>query len=386
MVHDVDASADFPPLVVHWSPDNVPNRASDGSRNTETGEIGSTFYRSNAGIFLLGAEDEDTEEYDRHVIAHEWGHYFQRVFSRSDSFGGPHATGDQLDMRIAFGEGLSNAIAAIVTGDPFYVDTVGPAQQFGFNLDIEGTSTSAPGWYSQSSVQEILYDIHDPVGGDDALELGFGPMFDVLVGPLRDSAALTSIFSFIDALKNANAAFAADIDTIVSSQNIDPVQDSFGTGETNAGTPVSADVLPIYEEIFVNGPSVNVCSTDDFSSGLSGSVNKLGSRRYLRFTISSTANALHTFTMTTTEAPAGESTDPDMWLHRAGPIWPFIGPPSPDCAADQLANCIETGTVPLPLPAGDYVLDVFEWTNADSLPDEFSPIGRACFDVEVTSP
>ena len=109
-----------------------------------SGAIGSSFFRSirsngtvQREIFLLGAEDTDTEEYDRHVIAHEWGHYLEDAFSRSDSVGGPHALGDQLDMRVAFGEGWGNAFSAMVERDPVYKDTLGPAQNTGFYLDVE---------------------------------------------------------------------------------------------------------------------------------------------------------------------------------------------------------------------------------------------------------
>ena len=89
----------FPPLRLHWSAQNVP------VTGTGVGEIGSSKYRLGAGIFLLGSANQDTDEYDRHVIAHEFGHYLEHRFSRSDSIGGPHTLTDQLDMRLAFGEG-----------------------------------------------------------------------------------------------------------------------------------------------------------------------------------------------------------------------------------------------------------------------------------------
>jgi hypothetical protein len=56
-------------------------------------------------MFLLGKEDVDTDEFDTHVVVHEWGHYFESAVSRSDSPGGNHALGDLLDARLAFGEG-----------------------------------------------------------------------------------------------------------------------------------------------------------------------------------------------------------------------------------------------------------------------------------------
>src|SRR5690606_26346255 len=116
---------EFPPLAIHWSPANVPSFGSDGAPDIDSGQIGSSFFVPSLGIYLLGAENQDTDEYDRHVIAHEWGHYFEHSFSRSDSIGGPHTRGDHLDMRVAFGEGFGNALAAMITGDSIYRDVVG---------------------------------------------------------------------------------------------------------------------------------------------------------------------------------------------------------------------------------------------------------------------
>src|SRR5690606_9356664 len=104
-------------------------------------------------IYLLGAEGKDTDEYDRHVIAHEWGHYFEHNFSRSDSIGGPHTRHDQLDMRVAFGEGFGNALSAMITGSSVYRDVVGPNQAHSFQFDVEGPlpfdGNDNPGWYSE---------------------------------------------------------------------------------------------------------------------------------------------------------------------------------------------------------------------------------------------
>ena len=178
------------------------------------GEIGTSFYRSGpgGGIFLLGAENSDTEEYDRHVIAHEWGHYLEAQFSRSDSIGGPHTTGDQLDMRVAFGEGWGNALSAMVTGDSVYRDTLAAGQGQGFDFDVEGETRVNPGWYSEFSVQEILYDIFDAAqdlqqgtGVTDEVNLGFAPIFDVFVNVQRTTPVVTSVFPFINAIKARNA-------------------------------------------------------------------------------------------------------------------------------------------------------------------------------------
>src|SRR5690606_21748751 len=182
----------FPPLTLHWSPNNVPSRGVDGKPDFASGEIGSSLFSPLSGIFLLGAAESDTDEYDRHVIAHEWAHYLEHALGRSDSIGGPHTRGDQLDMRTAFSEGFANAFSAMALGDTRYVDVLGPGQAHGFAFDIEGPFDSNPqpnphpGWFSEESVQELVYDLFDAEqdSPEDIVALGFGPMLDVLAAEL----------------------------------------------------------------------------------------------------------------------------------------------------------------------------------------------------------
>jgi hypothetical protein len=409
-VLDAVPSTAFPPLVLHWSPDNIPSRADDGRPDFTSGEIGSSLFAPGIGVFVLGAADSDTDEYDRHVIAHEWGHYLEHAFSRSDSVGGPHTRGDQLDMRTAFSEGFANAFSAIALGDTVYKDTLGPDQSLGFRFDVEGpffpsSPNPHPGWFSEESIQELIYDLFDDATDipEDTLAFGLAPIIDALGGTVRDSVALTSIFPFIRALKEAFPAEEARIDDLVRVHEIADISDHYGSGQDNAGMPTNggtgtsgdtltegldltaeeqgSDVLPIYKDIAVNGPAVHVCSTDDYRSGVTGSVNKLGSRAFLRFDVESAGT--HTFTATATVVPDGEIADPDLRLHRRGLLAP-ISDASPDeeaCTVEDTSGCVESFS--RSLGAGDYVLEVYEWTNITTDSD-YPPIGRTCFAVEIT--
>jgi hypothetical protein len=127
-------------------------------------------------------------------------------------------------MRVAFGEGFANALAAMATGTTLIVDTTGAGQAFSGTFDVESGPpvNSAPGWYSEQSVWSILYDLFDsPVVDDDPLGLGFGPIYSVFVNQQANTPAFTSIFSFITNLKAGLPANVADIDTIVGTESID---------------------------------------------------------------------------------------------------------------------------------------------------------------------
>ncbi len=384
---DAVPDASFPPLDIHWSENNVATFGEDGQPDFDTGEIGTSLFSFSEGLFLLGDEDADTEEYDPHVILHEFAHYLEFRFSRSDSLGGPHALGDRLDLRVAFSEGWATAFAGLALGDPVYRDAGGPGQSGAFVFDIEGGNNSAPGWFSEQSVHELVYDLVDAsIDGNDIFGYPFAAVWSVMTGPVRTTRALTSIFAFLNRFKRANVADQAALDLLAADQAIASITTDFGENETNdAG---SADVLPVYADISVNGAPVNVCSTDEFTSDATGSVNKLGSRRFLRFTPPSAGSV--TITMTATSIPAGNFADPDFELYRQGWFSESTGPPSMACE-DVAAlgwspgDCVETASVSL--VASEHIIDAYEWTNTNESDDpDYPPIGRTCFDVRVTQP
>ncbi|NPA50249.1 MAG: hypothetical protein GXO02_01305, partial [Epsilonproteobacteria bacterium] len=113
-----DISLDFPPLRVNWSPYNRPARG-----DITNGEIITTHYSSSGDLYVLGDSEVDSDEYDRHVILHEFAHYFEYNFGRFDNIGGPHNIESLLDIRVAFSEGMANALSGYFASDPIYIDS-----------------------------------------------------------------------------------------------------------------------------------------------------------------------------------------------------------------------------------------------------------------------
>ena len=353
----VDATAVFSKLVTNWSVNNT-----NAGGNLPAGMIGTSFY-TNSELYILGRANVDTDEFDDHIIVHEWGHYFEDKLSRSDSIGGEHSLGQLLDMRVAFGEGFGNALSGIVTDDPAYRDSSGANQASDFTINVESNPAAADnsGWYSEGSVQSILYDLYDATAdGGDNLALGWGPLYRVFVGAQKTPALQTSIFTFITALKAANTASAAGIDAIVSGQRINSASiDDSGSQETNNGGNTS-DVLPIYTAVTPNGPAQTVCSINSF-----GEPNKVSSRRFLTFTLGSTANL-------TVRVTAANTVDPDFVLYRRG-------------QNSQTAASATAGSETLNAPgsaAGTYVVEAYDSANTDG---NTSTGGRSCLNVTVTA-
>ena len=127
----------------------------------------SCYRRFNNRISVLSIP-ADPDEYDDFVLLHEYGHFYQNNFSRSDSPGGSHSSGERLDPRLAWGEGSATFFGNHVAGSSVYIDTT--ERGTGVYYDIEtldkripfGTSDgSQSGLVSEAVVAAVLWDLAD---------------------------------------------------------------------------------------------------------------------------------------------------------------------------------------------------------------------------------
>lgn len=282
-----NASAQFPLLSMYWSPKNRPSAAN----NLALGELTSAFFvQSGTGaaavrsIYLMGAENVNTDEFDGGVVAHEFGHYLQSVFSQNHSTGGAHALGDKLDMTLAYGEGWGYAFASLARGNPLNADSSGPQQGRGFIVDTTNASPPNKGWFNEDSVQHVIYTL--------GIGQGFGPIWAAFSGPMSGGAtgqkSLNTIFSFAAAVRSAgNGAVISAMNTLLGGQGIftGAGADEWGAGETADGAnPVN---LPVYRTL--TSVITPVCFTDA-TDPRDKANNKLSEVRYYRFTASSTGS------------------------------------------------------------------------------------------------
>ena len=246
-------------------------------------------------------------------------------------------------------------------------------------------------------MQSLLFDLYDngrdvPRGTTtvDDLALGFAPIWTVFANEQRTTPALTSVFPFVRALKVARPADQPLIDQLTTSQRIAAINDDYGSGQTNFGLPtqrtlleVSADFHSIYDSVVVGGTLPDVCSLDDYTSSLTDAENKLASRRFVRFTVVNPG--VHVITARA-QAPLNGAADPDLLLHSgAGQRIESSEAPPSTCTIGSPADCVETFSPTL--QAGDYVLEVYEWTNTNRTDNAtYPPIGRTCFEVTVMRP
>ncbi len=331
-VLSANANTVFPTLVMNWSIKNV-----SISGDTSLGQITTSHY-SDGNLFILGDADSDTDEYDDHVVTHEWGHYYEDKFSRSDSIGGPHGGEDSLEIRVALGEGWGNAFSGMALDDPVYFDTLGIAQSQGFNFNVESGTSASKGWYSESSIQRILYDVYDSNDdGSDILSLGFAPIHQVFTGAEKVTPAFTSIFTFITALKNENTGDSDTIDTMLLSEDIAQITDIYGTGRINRASDYP------YHDLTPGTPLAIVISKVD------GSYNKLSNRQYVKFTIDTSKNY-----MIKVEQSNGTNSDPDFYVFDTSPFTMVDYSEGTEAGVEEKS---------VSLTAGDYLLDVSDYKN-----------------------
>ena len=294
----VDSDIELPVLAVRWSELNNTAEIENGN-SIEQGDIGGSFYRqqlftrgaeiisSTHEIFLLGDEDSNTDEYDPHVITHEFGHYLTASFARFDAIGGEHAIGDHLDLRLAFEEGwadavsgitLDNAAAALVDDPAIYRNSFGENQSRASRFPLQARGRSVAGWYSEASVASIIYNLFDSSNDSvDDISLGFAPIFNVLrSSAYQSSDSVVSLYTFVNRLKQQRPEDIA-IDALVADQDTETVIDDFGSDEDVSNNDIfgGQDVAAVYTELALN-TSVEVCSNNQY-----GNVNKLSVSQFL---------------------------------------------------------------------------------------------------------
>lgn len=341
LVLNESSNIHFPPLELRWS------------ANSTNG----TYYFENT-ISVLG-RTSDSDEFDEHVIAHEWGHYFQDAFSRDDSLGGAHSSDDILDIRVAFSEGFGNAFSAMVTGDPLYKDSQSVSSSTGFTFNVESNNCANEGWFSECSVQSILYDLFDSAN-DDTFNLGFSGIYSVLTLDMPTTEAHTSLFSFIRPYKSKPGVNAGELDSLLAIQSIDSIVDDIGSGMTLS--PGTTDQLPVYN---VSAFPFTLCLT-----GENGGYNGLGVSRFAQFVAPSSGD----FTFSATRTTGMQTSDPDIYLSSSG-LLVAVG--------ESLVNNSETMVANL-LSGRVYVLELTEFSSyGDSAYNPTAPgaVNETCYTV-----
>jgi hypothetical protein len=141
----------------------------------QRGKNTGSFY-DGVSITLAGTPDDDG--YDDSVILHEFGHYHQGAYGRSDNPGGSHPNPGGDDPRLAWAEGQATYLANAFLGMPYYIDT--NYQDGGWYVELEQAVHPAKPQSPMSQkiiewmVAEILWDVGDSADEDQDNDGVFG--------------------------------------------------------------------------------------------------------------------------------------------------------------------------------------------------------------------
>lgn len=341
------------PLEMRWS---TKNSAADGEYSK--GEIGTSFYDGSA-IYVLGDANNDIDEYDRHVLLHEWGHYLEAELFRSDSIGGDHSDGELLDFRVAMSEGFANAFSGMMTDDVYYADASGAGETSGFSFSIGKKNRSNKGYFSEGSIGSVFYNYY--TSNTNKTPNDFTPIFSALSSAsFTANEAMTSIFLFYAQLKNQLPNQAVLFGSLLQEQNVFG-SDEYGTDESNNGGLAIA--LPVYKALSANNTAVNICSSAEY-----GKHNKLANSQFMKLNITQAGSYNIRINKS---GGANVASKPEFILYQKGNVVSY----GANTITDVVTNNVS-------LSRGDYVLEVYDNNNHDS---KNTDNNTTCFNVRVAA-
>lgn len=204
-----------PQVQIFWSPGCNPYKY---FYNNATSGL-SFFVSGTNRLYILGGLDNDvntsdTDHFDDVIILHEYGHFIESKYSRSDSPGGSHDGNSIIDPRLAWSEAWASFFASAVRDKGEYVDTYGNSDGttgFYFKYDVENNSTGSgsldpssgsyspnegEGNFREMALLRTLWDSIDTDSADDDN--------DGVEGSFQE---LWAIFSGSNGVKNSSYAF-----------------------------------------------------------------------------------------------------------------------------------------------------------------------------------
>lgn len=218
-----------PKVTVFWKPGFNPASYFGEKSPLSFYDVSASIDSAPALYLLGGAGDDvdfvDTDHFDESVIIHEYGHFLENTFWRSDSPGGYHNGNMIIDPRLAFSEGFANFLPSAVLSRATYIDTIGSpngSPDVGVFLNLEEetgihsrdriiTKTAlGEGIYREVSVSRAFYDYIDPYSAADKT-------YDI--NGVQDQVNETAEFSFAylwQALTNASFGLNAPDQRFIS--------------------------------------------------------------------------------------------------------------------------------------------------------------------------
>ncbi|MFK8136919.1 MAG: carboxypeptidase-like regulatory domain-containing protein [Bdellovibrionales bacterium] len=298
---DYDASAK---VQAFWAPGCSPAKYFSG-----VGDV--SFYIGGTNrLYILGGSNgnvsnSDTDHFDDSIVLHEYGHFIEDNYTKSESPGGAHDGDSVIDPRLAFSESFATFFGMLVQEDQRYIDTYGDitgSTGFFFYYDAENNEDlsgdpldPSDGCYALSSPPAGCYTVDDGEGifrefnlvrvfwdmHDDATETANEVVFNDTVDS-ADFREYWAVLTGTNGIKNSNNTFlnaelffdlygslagATDISSVLSNEKMV----SPGTASPNINlayaTPLSTSGTCTYSIVPKKGNLHDIKKSLTFSDG-----------------------------------------------------------------------------------------------------------------------
>lgn len=305
-------------VSVYWKAGFNPN----SYRNYPNDPL-SYYIPGNHELYILGGKNgdlayEDTDHFDDSVVVHEYGHFLEDVCGKSDSRGGSHNGNFLIDPRLAWSEGWANYFQTTVSGNKYYIDTIGFSDsteggngQNGITLDLsesgatasrDAVSAAGEGTFREVSISRSLYKMTNAASNP----VGFDKVW----------SAFTTLSSAAEYFRNIGL-FNSKLGVLLSGAPLTTFNNTIGCA--GAGECQAASSQYYGARLVPNGGACSPVTESltpviDSSYGYVRS-NQFRSNKFYRFTYSGSGSTLLTLAFTGAGSP---STDLDLIIYREG--------------------------------------------------------------------
>jgi hypothetical protein len=360
---------------VYWKPGFNPNTYLGASPSNTL-----SFYDPEEDkLYICGGvsgdvNNTDTDHFDNSIIIHEYGHFIENHYSKSDSPGGSHSGTKALDPRLTLSEGFQNFFQAAVqslNSDPHYIDTIGNpdgSASVAFYVPMEykcsnntnncagspspfdAATLAGEGNFREFAISRTLFDLADTnnEAGDNVTSA-----FPEIWAAFTALKTLPVHFRNIGLLFQIQAALASptDFSTVYGNELQVGNLTGYSTPDTGSGAcaqPTIPTSAPIAD-----------WDTTDASWGNNGGL--FYSADFYDYTASSTG----TVTFTLTYTPGGK--DLDIHIYKEDHLLFYTGTM---VAYDMRTYTQEGGNISLSpnLSAGHYLIVVHYYSGAGASP------------------
>nr|HPI41570.1 hypothetical protein [Pseudobdellovibrionaceae bacterium] len=224
----------------------------------------------------------DTDHFDNSVILHEYGHFLEDVYGKSESPGGSHNGDFIIDPRLAWSEGWANYIQASIISDiyptwVYYLDSIGyyssptdstASYLVGVNLSStpgggvpDSPISSGEGLFREISISRTLFksEIEEAVSFADIWS-AFNAMRTDSTFPFKNMGRFLQHLSLASSA-SGNSGFSA----VLTEEKQNANTQHYGTGAVASGSSCLQSLVPVVDSYDSSGiPRSNLLKSNDF--------------------------------------------------------------------------------------------------------------------------